>query len=316
VTKGLTSRLRSSWREPAKVRGDHCRYMITLALCGALLRGVTGCHDARTTLLLSGNAKSEAGDDSSALACYTAAIRIDSTFSDAYFNRGVIYLHWGELSLALPELNSAIRYDPGRTDAYRARAAALKASLNRLSSLDSSLPDLSVQRTSRFATAVLLFRDLTTLNTLDPYDVAVLADRIECAWELGDCESMQQDLDRALVMAPDDVWLLNRRGRLRFELGMYREAVNDYTQALMECDTCGYLMYNRALAWIEEGELGRALDDLDLVLTNDPEDGPAWYARGRCFVMLGRFSEGEACLGKATSLGVSDASLLLRRLRP
>ena len=312
----LTSRLRSSWREPARVCGDHCRYVVTLALCGALLYGVAGCHDARMILLLNGNERSEAGDDSSALACYTAAIRVDSTFADAYFNRGVIYLRWGQLSLAFPELNSAIRYDPGRTDAYRARAAALKASLNRLSSLDSCLFDLSVQRTSRFATAVLLFRDLTTLNTLYPYDVAVLADRIECAWELGDRESMQQDLDRALRMEPDDVWLLNRRGMLRFELGMYRDAVTDYTQALTVCDTCLYLTYNRALACIEQGELGRALDDLDLVLTNDPEDGPAWYARGRCCVMLGRVSEGETCLEKATSLGVTDAALLLRRLRP
>jgi tetratricopeptide (TPR) repeat protein len=309
-------RLRSFWREPAKVCGDHCRCVIALTLCGALLWAVAGCHDARTILLLNGNERSEAGDDSSALACYTAAIRVDSTFADAYFNRGVIYLRRGELYLAFPELNSAIRYDPGRTDAYRARAAALKASLNRLSSPDSCLPNLSVQRTSRFATAVLLFRDLTTLNNLDPEDVAVLADRIECAWELGDRESMEQDLDCALGMAPDDVWLLNRRGRLRFELGMYREAVTDYTQALVQCDTCVYLMYNRALACIEQGELVQALADLDRVLTNDPEDGPAWYALGRCLVILERVSEGEACLEKATSLGVSDADLLLRRLRP
>jgi len=312
----LTSRLLSFWHEPGKKCRDLCRYLRTLTLFTVGLCMVVGCTDPRFALLLKGYEHSEAGDDSSALACYTAGIRLDSTFSDAYLNRGIIYLHRGQLSLAIPELNSAIRYDPGSTGAYRARAAALKAALNRLSSPDSCLIDLSVQRTSRLATAVLLFRDLTKLITLDPYDVAALGDRIECAWELGDCESMQQDLDRALRMAPDDVWLLNRRGRLRFELGMYRDAVNDYTQALLACDTCVYLMYNRALALIEQGEPGEALEDLNRVLTDDPEDGPAWYARGRCFVMLGKVSQGETCLEKATSLGVSDAPLLLGRLRP
>ena len=316
MTVELTSRLHSSWPKLPKKGRDLFRYLGALALFTPVLCAVAGCRDPRFALLHEGNERSAAGADSSALVCYAAALRMDSAFSDAYYNRGLIYLRWGQLSQAISELNAAIRYDPGSADAYRARAAALKAYLNNLSSPDSCPVDLSLQRTSRFATAVLLYRDLTKLIALDPYDVAVRADRVECAAELGDIESMKQDLDRALRMEPDDVWLLNRRGRLKAELGNYRDAVQDYTRALESCDSCAYLLYNRALAMMEQGELQPALDDLDAVLMSDPEDGPAWYARGRCFVMLGQISEGEICLEKATLLGVSDAALLLRRLRP
>jgi tetratricopeptide (TPR) repeat protein len=312
----LTSRLLSSWHKPGRQRRDLHRYLRTLTLFSAGLCTVVGCGDPRFALLLKGYEQSEAGDDSSAFESYTAALRIDSTCSKAYFNRGVILLQWGQLYPAISELNSAIRYDPASTDAYRARASARKASLNLLSSRDSCPIDLSVQRTSRFATAVLLFRDLTRLVTADPYDVAVRADRVECAYELGDFESMQQDLDRALSIAPDDVWLLNRRGRLQVELGNYRDAIGDYTRALELCDTCMYILYNRALAMMEQGETREALNDLNRVLKRDPEDGSAWYARGRCLVALGQVSEGEICLEKAILLGVSDAALLLGRLRP
>ncbi len=130
---------------------------------------------------------------------------------------------------------------------------------------------------------------------------------------MGDIEGMQQDLDRALGLEPDDVWLLNRRGRLMPIWEITGLPLADYTRALALCDTCLYLLYNRALAMMEQGELLRALDDLNAVLKRDPEDGPAWYASGRCLVMLGRISEGENCLEKASLLGVSDATLLLGR---
>ena len=77
-----------------------------------------------------------------------------------------------------------------------------------------------------------------------------------------------------------------------------------------------YLLYNRALAMMEQGEMRPALEDLKRVLESDPEDGSAWYARGQCLVTLGQISEGEVCLEKAILLGVSDAALLLGRLRP
>ncbi len=93
---------------------------------------------------------------------------MDSTFAAAYFNRGVIYLGWGQLDQAIAEFDAAIRYDRASTDAYRAHASALKASLNRLSSPDSSPIDLSVQKTRRYATAVLLFRDLTHTHRRGP----------------------------------------------------------------------------------------------------------------------------------------------------
>jgi tetratricopeptide (TPR) repeat protein len=281
-----------------------------------VLSVIAGCFDPRYVLLRKGNAQIEAGADSSALASFSASLRLDSAFAAAYFNRGFIYLRWGQLDLAISEFDAAIAYDPASIDAYRARSAALKASLIRLSSPDSLPTHPSVQRTRRFATAILLYRDLTQLIAADRYDVSTLADRVECAHELGDIESMQQDLDRALGLEPHDVWLLNRRGRLQADLGNYGPAVADYTRALALCDTCPYLFYNRALAMMEQGEVQGALDDLNAVLREDPEDGPAWYARGKCLIMLGRIAEGENCLEKASLLGVPDAKVLLRRFRP
>jgi len=313
---GPTSRFPSSGREEGQEDRDLRRYRGLRILFVSVLWVFAGCFDPRYALLRQGNAQSEAGADSTALASFTEVLRLDSTFAAAYYNRGIIYFRWGQLDEAISEFNAAIRYDRTRTDAYRARATALKASLNRLSSPDSFPIDLSVQRTRRFATAVLLFSDLTQLISADPYDVAALADRVECASEMGDVESMQQDLDRALRLKPDDVWLLNRRGRLQADLGNYDVAVSDYTRAVALCDTCPYLLYNRALAMMEQGELRGALDDLTAVLKSDPEDGPAWYASGQCLVMMGQISEAEKCLEKAGLLGVSDANVLLGRLRP
>ena len=87
----LTFRLLSSWHKPGKKCRDLCRYPETLTSFIAALCMFVGCADPRFAFMLKGYEQSEAGDDSSAFESYTAALRIDSTCSKAYFNRGVIY---------------------------------------------------------------------------------------------------------------------------------------------------------------------------------------------------------------------------------
>lgn len=57
-----------------------------------------------------------------AVAAFTQSISFNSSFADAYYNRGELRIHLGDLNGALADCNEALRINPKDSDAYINRA--------------------------------------------------------------------------------------------------------------------------------------------------------------------------------------------------
>ena len=74
-----------------------------------------------------GDAYQNKGDYDRAIADYSEAIRLDPKYAGAYNNRGDAYRDKGDNDRAIADYNEAIRIDPKYANAYNSRGAAYRA---------------------------------------------------------------------------------------------------------------------------------------------------------------------------------------------
>jgi tetratricopeptide (TPR) repeat protein len=67
------------------------------------------------------------GDSDRAIADYSQAIRLDSSYASAYSNRGQLYYARKDNDRAIADFNDAIRLDPRDANAYYSRGLAKRA---------------------------------------------------------------------------------------------------------------------------------------------------------------------------------------------
>ena len=74
-----------------------------------------------------GNQYSKRQEYQAAIGNYTRAIRLDSGYTDAFFNRGVLYWReMGQYEEAIQDLTRVLDLDPSRAKAYMNRGLAYK----------------------------------------------------------------------------------------------------------------------------------------------------------------------------------------------
>ncbi len=71
-----------------------------------------------------GNAKAHEGDFEMAIRCYSAALKINAAFQQAFCNRGEAYDNAGNVKAAIEDYDKAIQLDPKSSDAYTNRGWA------------------------------------------------------------------------------------------------------------------------------------------------------------------------------------------------
>ncbi len=180
------------------------------------------------------------GDLKSALAHQTAAIMADSTYSDAWYNRGIIYKEQKLFDLALVDLNQAIKLTENKN--YKAFCDRGNIYLNSGDTLKAMEDyNTSIKIYNKYASS--FYNRGRLKNDLKDYEGAIL------------------DFDQAISIDKFDANALNNRATAKFFLNDLQESITDYDQAIKIDSKNGLYFRNRGLSYLALKDSIKACDD-------------------------------------------------------
>lgn len=145
------------------------------------------------------------GNYAQAVELSTQAIAADSSFSEAWNNRGVWYTHLGKYEQAIADFTMAIALHPTYTTAYRNRILAWLV----LQQPDSAIADYS------------------TLLKLHPYAMNVQRERADLYTQIGKYQQAIDDYDVILAFDASYYWAYGGRAMAYKYLQRYDQAISD-----------------------------------------------------------------------------------------
>lgn len=290
-------------------------------------------------LNLLGILRAQQQQDSEAEALFKKAISIQPDFPAAHSDLGLLYVQMGKDLLAIPELQQAVKLDPGRKDAQSAlvslwrsqahsaaqsgdveKALALLIEARKLNSTD---PDLQFDfgmvalRMSLFPDAVDAFEQTLKLRPDDPQALYGLG-RAKIA--LAKFDDAQHTFERYVELRPDDA-------SGHYALGFSLQALQQYGGARAEYEKSITLQtqqtesyYQLGVMDLDAGNLRTATSQFQRVLNRAPQHASALAGMGRVQFQGKNYDEAAALLAKATAanpklreahyyLGLADARL-------
>jgi protein O-mannosyl-transferase len=201
-----------------------------------------------------------------AIADYTKAIELDSTYAEPYNNRGLIYLRYGKNDLALPDLNKAIALNPALIQAYYNRGLIYSiegkndlaiTDFTNVIKLDSTFADTYIRlglvysKTGNNNMAIAAFNKAVELDTpaADAY-----AARGAFYWNTGKGDLALADYNKAIALNPSSAIYYYNRGLYYKAVNENERAVDDFTKAIDLDPSVAVFWYNRSVA---ENKMGQ-----------------------------------------------------------
>lgn len=212
-----------------------------ISACNDLLTGKAslGGWSRADVLLDRGIAYANLGRPEPAIADYTAAIRLQPNYPEAYYDRALAYEQTGDVSGALNDYGSAIEQNPKDADPYFHRG---------LIYLDMR----------RFDEAI---SDFTRSHDLDPKNVWPLANRgLAYAWKK-DTVHAKQDFVAVRATDPENKVLLHGEGLMFMFGGDLDAAVDRFTTALTRDPLDVWSLQMRADAYQQMGDITKTRAD-------------------------------------------------------
>jgi tetratricopeptide (TPR) repeat protein len=223
-----------------------------------------------------------------ALADFDNSIKASPTFSDPYFNKGVIYHFMNDHINAEHFLSLALNYDTlypetaGLNEEVYINLSSEKLNLKKYDEMRALLkagirkyPDncslhnnlgLAYLSTSKFDSAVYEF---TSAIKNEKNEYSYYNNRGRAEYNLNDFTAASNDFSRVLDLKPDYIDAWGNRGMTKVKLNDYEGAINDLTKAISMKQDIGVVWYYRGLAysklnkqpeaerdWAEAGKLG------------------------------------------------------------
>jgi tetratricopeptide (TPR) repeat protein len=198
-----------------------------------------------------------------AIRLFGEATKVDSTFAEAWNNRGVAKAKLGRHDAALADYDRALRADSTLADAHFNRSMAYYE-LQRYAEALADLAPIAARR--RDSVDFFLHRG-TLLNQLAQPDQALA------------------DFDRAIALAPQTAEPYINRGTIHFGQKRVAEAEKDFRQALALAPDHAFALNNLGLVLAQQGKLAEALPLFDRAV--GIEGKSAYYLNNRAFVKLG-----------------------------
>jgi len=223
------------------------------------------------------------GDLAGAVEDYTAAIATDSSFIDAYQNRGSAYIELHQARLALNDFNKVIRLDPNNANAYiqRARlnsaASAAMADFARAIALSPHDPEAYYQRgLMREAMGDIpgAIEDYTTIiEDIHPGFTEAYLHRGRIMLLHGSRKLGLRDFDTIVDRWPTrktkvDYYL----GTTYFDLGQFEEAIPELESFLRVVPGQSDVHRRLGIALVNVGRMSDAVVHLQRGLENRPDD--------------------------------------------
>jgi tetratricopeptide (TPR) repeat protein len=153
--------------------------------------------------------KADSSDFESELAKINSLISVSDKNSNAYFNRGWLYDHKGDLPLAEKDYSKAIELDKKNKDACYNRG-------------------LLYTRMKKYEEAI---KDFSEVLKLDPSAVDALCNRGSAQLQMGRIDLALTDFDAGLKIKPGDPDILYNRGLAFLAKGNKAKATQDFNNA-------------------------------------------------------------------------------------
>ena len=237
-------------------------------------------------LINKGSSLDNLGKREEALACYDAALKLDSKSARAWFNKGVTLFGSGRLNDAMACYQRALQLDPNSEQSWSNLGVALKS----CGKIDEAIVcyDRALKHNPRYPQA--------WVNK----GVALRA--------RGEVDQAMSCYDKALKLNPRDATTWVNKGNVLCALKRTTEALACYDQALAVDSSVSQAWLNKGIALSELKRHGDALQCYGASLEINPREKQAWYLRGITMVnAFHAYREAVPYLEEAERLGVSEA---------
>jgi tetratricopeptide (TPR) repeat protein len=227
----------------------------------------------------------EAGRLDAALEDGAAAIRLDPTYSEAFYAHGSALLGSGRADDAIVDFNRALKLNPKSASTHNARG---KANLEK-GDLDKAIAD---------------FNEALRQN---PKMAFALTGRGSAYREKGDLDKAYADYSDAIKLDRGYASPYIGRGNILLDKHMWNEAVADYSKAI-ELEPKSALGHNnRGVAYRLLGQLDRAVDDQNTAVALDVKNARLVFNRGLTLHTKGDLPAAAADYTEAIKLNVNYA---------
>jgi tetratricopeptide (TPR) repeat protein len=188
------------------------------------------------------------GDNDTAIAEYTEAIRIDPNYAVAYNDRGLAYNNKGDYDRGIADCTQALRIDPNLANAYGNRGLAY---------INKGDNDRGIA-------------DCTQALRIDPNIANIYNNRGWAYINKGDNDRGIADCTQAIRIDPNLANAYNNRGWAYINKGDNDRGIADCTQAIRIDPNLANAYNNRGNAYYNKKDYDRAIADYTQALRIDP----------------------------------------------
>lgn len=245
---------------------------------------------------------------------YNEAIALDSCYTAAINNLGIIAYENARYGEAVLQYERAMNCDPTFMDAQINRANAfyelneLFRALDDLEFVESQLPDTSyvhfmkglvLTKMRKYGEALEAFNKTVQL---DSGNAEVWINRGSVHYYLGQLEKSQSDLDYALQLDPLESNAYNALALVEIERGNLDEALELVNNALDFEPIQPYFLNNRGFIHLLKGEFDLAKKDINQSIVIDAENAWAYRNKGWYYYKTSNYPEAIRLLNQAVKL--------------
>ena len=252
-------------------------------------------------------------------------IELKPKFSEAYTNRGSVYLYLDDLEQAIKNFTQAIEVNPVEFVAYNNRGLAY-ASINKLDQALSNFNE-SIKANPQSPIAYYnlgnIHKDSEHFRqAIDYFHLAIKADpnfpetyfSLGILYRrLGDYKQAIENYTIAITLDPNHVKAYNNRGIVYNNLGAYEQAIQDFNKAIELEPEDSMSFYNRGLSFADLGDLDSALTDFSRAIDITPNLAAAYNNRGNTYGRLDKIEQGIDDFAKALEINPDFADVYRNR---
>ena len=211
---------------------------------------------------------------------FNTALRLDSTYKEAYFYRALSYLVLRKFELSLEDIEHVIAIDTTYPNAYILRGVTL-AQLN------------------NYDLAIL---DFTRCLEKNPKNSRALVERGTAYAKIKEYDLAMADIDSALDLDSLNAYAYFQRGLIKIEKMEYESALIDLNRVIEISPENELAYFNRALINSNQDMYGKAIDDFIHILNENPDNMLVYYNMGIGLARLGQLDQAIESFNAAIEL--------------
>ncbi|MGE5374576.1 MAG: tetratricopeptide repeat protein [Bacteroidota bacterium] len=236
------------------------------------------------------------GEDERALACYEAALKVDSRYAEAYYFQANILYRQGNIPGAIAGYTIAIGLKPELIDAHQDPLPQ-----DRLTDFSGTPAEL--YRIARPAHRIL---DLNRSLEASPRQASLFKERAAEYSRLWNYEQAIADYSSSLAIHPEDASALHLRGVAFEQIGNRDRALEDYKQAVSIDPQLSNEFIERGVTYGKTGNFRQSIASLTDGIRLAPGNANGYFNRGTTYFQLGDFENAIQDFSMVIKLSSND----------